>query len=57
MHWLNERLAERDHKICFMAEYYLPDINKIPEITPAYTEIIITVISTSILQTRTGQRI
>ena len=36
MHWLNERLAERGHKICFMAEYYLLDINKIPERTPAY---------------------
>ena len=25
MHWLNERLAEKGHKICFMAEYFLPD--------------------------------
>ena len=33
MHWLNERLAERGHKICFMAEYYLPDIKKIPKLT------------------------
>ena len=29
MHWLNERLAEKGHKICFMAEYYLPDVNRI----------------------------
>ena len=25
MHWLNERLVEKGHKICFMAEYYLPE--------------------------------
>lgn len=31
MHWFNERLAERGHKVCFMAEYYLPDVNKIPD--------------------------
>ncbi len=36
MHWLNERLAERGYKICFMAEYYLPDVNKIPEIKCPY---------------------
>ena len=30
MHWLNDRLAEQGHKVCFMAEYYLPDVNKIP---------------------------
>lgn len=30
LHWLNERLAERGHKICFMAEYYLPeDVNRV----------------------------
>ena len=28
MHWLDDRLAERGHKVCFMAEYYLPDVNK-----------------------------
>ena len=31
MHWLNDRLLERGHKVCFMAEYYLPDVNKIPD--------------------------
>ena len=31
LHWLNERLAERGHKVCFMAEYYLPDVAGIPE--------------------------
>ena len=36
MHWLNERLVERGHKICFMAEYYLPDINRIPKPAPSY---------------------
>ena len=35
MHWLNERLIRKGHKICFMAEYYLPDVNRIPEFQPA----------------------
>ncbi len=30
LHWLNDKLAECGNKICFMAEYYLPDVNKIP---------------------------
>lgn len=30
MHWLNERLVKRGHKICFMAEYFLPDVSAIP---------------------------
>lgn len=29
MHWLNDRLAAHGCKVCFMAEYYLPDINKL----------------------------
>ena len=29
MHWLNERLMQKGQKICFMAEYYLPDIEKL----------------------------
>ena len=36
MHWLNEQLAERGHKICFMAEYYLPDVKRIPDLTCAF---------------------
>ena len=36
MHWLNERLIEKGHKVCFMAEYYLPDINKMPVPSCAY---------------------
>ena len=36
MHWLNERLSERGHKICFMAEYYLPDLNRLPNLNCAY---------------------
>ncbi|WP_034446693.1 GNAT family N-acetyltransferase [Butyrivibrio sp. AE2032] len=31
LHWLNDKLAERGHKVCFMAEYYLPDVNRIPD--------------------------
>ena len=29
MHWLNERLAASGMAVCFMAEYYLPDINRL----------------------------
>lgn len=36
MHWLNERLVEKGHKVCFMAEYYLPDVNRIPDATCGY---------------------
>ena len=36
MHWLNERLFEKGYKICFMAEYYLPDINRIPVLSCTY---------------------
>ena len=36
MHWLNERLMQKGHKICFMAGYYLPDINRIPKIDLGY---------------------
>ena len=29
MHWLNQRLEERGQKVCFMAEYYLPDTDRL----------------------------
>ncbi|UZQ86734.1 GNAT family N-acetyltransferase [Thermoclostridium stercorarium] len=29
LHWLDERLAEKGQKVCLMAEYYLPDVNKL----------------------------
>ena len=32
MHWLDERLAEKGHKICFMAEYFLPGKAGIPDL-------------------------
>ena len=31
MNWLNDRLAGRGHRVCFMAEYYLPDPERITE--------------------------
>ena len=31
MNWLNDRLAQRGHRVCFMAEYYLPDPDRIPD--------------------------
>ena len=36
LHWLNERLTAKGHKICFMAEYYLPDIDRCLDISCAY---------------------
>lgn len=36
MHWLNERLSEKGQKICFMAEYYLPDMEKIHALPCTY---------------------
>ncbi|MBO4366753.1 MAG: GNAT family N-acetyltransferase [Clostridia bacterium] len=36
MHWLNERLEQMGYRICFMAEYFLPDQNGIPDNPCAY---------------------
>ena len=36
MHWLNDRLMQRGHKICFMAEYYLFDADKAPDLSCTY---------------------
>lgn len=36
MHWLNERLAPLDLTTCFMAEYYLPDVNRLTELPCEY---------------------
>lgn len=36
MQWLNDRLIEKGHRICFMAEYYLPDVDKIPDLPCRY---------------------
>ena len=33
---LNERLAEFGHKVCFMAEYFLPDVNELKELSCDY---------------------
>lgn len=29
LHWLNERMQPLGQKVCFMAEYYLPDVEKL----------------------------
>jgi ribosomal protein S18 acetylase RimI-like enzyme len=36
LHWLNERLAEKGQKVCFMAEYYLPDVEKLHPLPCSY---------------------
>jgi len=27
LHWLDERMKEKGYRVCFMAEYFLPDVN------------------------------
>lgn len=36
MHWLDEKLSEKGQKVCFMAEYYLPDVEKINALSCGY---------------------
>ncbi|MGN0311132.1 MAG: GNAT family N-acetyltransferase, partial [Lachnospiraceae bacterium] len=36
LHWLNERLEQKGQRICFMAEYYLPDLNRLQELPCDY---------------------
>ena len=36
MHWLNERLSPLGMTTCFMAEYYLPDVNRLKELPCEY---------------------
>ena len=37
IHWLEERLRKKGQSICFMAEYYLPDINKVKPLSCEYS--------------------
>lgn len=32
MHWLDERMKEYGYRVCFMAEYFLPDVNLLKRI-------------------------
>ncbi len=34
--WLNERLASKGHKLCYMAYYYLPDVEKLKPLSCSY---------------------
>lgn len=36
MHWLEKKMEEYGQKICFMAEYFLPDINKLSRLSCVY---------------------
>lgn len=36
LHWLNERLQKTGQRICFMAEYYLPDAEKLQVLSCGY---------------------
>lgn len=33
LHWLNERLSPKGQKVCFMAEYWLPDVTKLKQLS------------------------
>ena len=37
LHWLNERLASKGYAVCFMAEYYLPNLSRLSELPCSYT--------------------
>ncbi len=36
LHWLSERLAAFGQKVCFMAYYFLPDVNKLKRLESPY---------------------
>lgn len=36
MHWFSERILPLGQKICFMAEYFLPDVNKLKRLECGY---------------------
>ena len=36
MHWLEERLRKEEQSVCFMAEYYLPDLNRMKPLPCSY---------------------
>ena len=36
MHWLNQRLEPLGQTVCFMAEYYLPDLSRLTKLTCQY---------------------
>lgn len=36
MHWLDDRMREKGYRVCFMAEYFLPDINLLKRIDCKY---------------------
>ncbi len=37
MHWLNDRLMDSGHKVCFMAEYFLPDVTVLQRLSAPYS--------------------
>ncbi len=36
LHWLDQQMERLGQKVCFMAEYFLPDVNKIARLPCAY---------------------
>ena len=42
LHWLNERLAALGHKACFMASYFLPEWEGLPDLSCAFATRLLT---------------
>ena len=36
MYWLNKQIEPKGYTVCFMAEYYLPDLNRLTSLPCAY---------------------
>ncbi len=36
MHWLDERMKEKGYRVCFMAEYFLPDMERLKRLECNY---------------------
>ena len=42
LHWLNDRLVPMGQKVCFMAEYFLPDLSKLKRLPCRYEQRVLT---------------
>lgn len=42
LHWLDQKLVPYGQKVCFMAEYWLPDLNKLDRISCDYEQKVLT---------------
>ena len=52
MHWLNDELQKKDMRICFMADYFLPDVKCLKELPCEYEVKVLTASDFAHLYTR-----